>query len=207
MTAPRQEAHNRHRKPKISEDPQDFALVLAIGRLQVELGRDQRIHANSDIIDSSVDLAQASWLGAWENWRAEQNDRPAPQFRSWLVFGDPVNLESPGFPTNPGPVISLGGRAWGKPVSVPLVSLENGGLPYWISDENAKARIGPSFVTTDQEFIELASIDRKIKLGATNAKSLRRFARMSVFAFRWYLFRQHLPQGHSTFPFRLGLVA
>ncbi|MFD2255975.1 hypothetical protein ACFSSA_04735 [Luteolibacter algae] len=46
-----------------------MAMMIAIGRLQAELGADQRISANAAITDDS-DIANPQYLGVWDSWKA-----------------------------------------------------------------------------------------------------------------------------------------
>lgn len=48
-----------------------MALMIAIGELQKQMGPDQRISANSDIIDpDSSNILNRHWTGAWDSWIA-----------------------------------------------------------------------------------------------------------------------------------------
>jgi len=79
-----------------------LALMLAIGELQRSLGPDQRISADSDLLDSDVEttkidgVAQPSLLGVWDAWSplyGKSPNQPAidyhqekkKRFRRWLV--------------------------------------------------------------------------------------------------------------------------
>ncbi len=87
-----------------------MALMIAIGRLQEEMGPDQRISANAAILDEQPDtkeidgVSNPQWLGAWNSWKAGEGEssqhrtigtddemHPAytenreDDFRSWLV--------------------------------------------------------------------------------------------------------------------------
>ncbi|MFK7849439.1 MAG: hypothetical protein AB8D78_00550, partial [Akkermansiaceae bacterium] len=95
-----------------------LALIMAIERLQSELGPDQRISANGSIISEvSSDVIHPHWTGVWDSWLAgsgqaagtsepsehstinDQNSGMHPSyepdredhFRSWLVSLDPTN--------------------------------------------------------------------------------------------------------------------
>lgn len=99
-----------------------MALMMAIDRLQLEMGPDQRISANGSILsEQASDIAHRHWTGAWDSWKANDtspagNDERSyhqtvqgssdsgihpsysPQrqdhFRSWLVSGNPSDLIS-----------------------------------------------------------------------------------------------------------------
>ena len=52
-----------------------MALMIAIGELQKQMGPDQRISANADILsvnDSGTDVSVANphWVGVWDSWVA-----------------------------------------------------------------------------------------------------------------------------------------
>lgn len=129
-----------------------MALMIAIGRLQEELGPDQRINAKAELIHSDVDASRASWLGVWASWPGGQKDRPSPVFKSWLVSGDPAMMTNPAFPTTTqGKLVNLGNPKSTKAISVPLQPLPKGGIAYWISDENSKARLGPAFAPRNED--------------------------------------------------------
>jgi hypothetical protein len=81
-----------------------MALMIAIGELQKQMGPDQRISANSAILDEST-VTHSHWLGVWNSWKAGTGeasqhstiegipDEMAPTylpnrsdyFRKWLV--------------------------------------------------------------------------------------------------------------------------
>ncbi len=73
-----------------------MALMMAIDKLQMQLGPDQRISANASILSSSA-VANPHWLGAWNSWRAGGNagDSPdGPSDHSTIFSGgadDPTN--------------------------------------------------------------------------------------------------------------------
>lgn len=87
-----------------------MALMIAIGELQKQMGPDQRISANGDILDAdSSNVQNRQWLGVWNSWKAGPgetsqhrtiqgvDDLMAPTyqpnredyFRKWLVSLDP----------------------------------------------------------------------------------------------------------------------
>ncbi len=47
-----------------------MALMMAIDRLQIEMGPDQRISANADILSRNSNVANPHWLGVWDSWVA-----------------------------------------------------------------------------------------------------------------------------------------
>ena len=46
-----------------------MALMIAIGELQMQMGPDQRISANSSILSTS-EVTNSQWWGVWDSWRA-----------------------------------------------------------------------------------------------------------------------------------------
>ncbi len=87
-----------------------LALMIAIGELQKQFGPDQRISANSSILDTdSSKVTHLHWTGAWDSWKAGLGETSqhstisgvagemAPKyqpnrkdyFRSWLLSLDP----------------------------------------------------------------------------------------------------------------------
>ncbi|MBK1855604.1 hypothetical protein JO972_11585 [Verrucomicrobiaceae bacterium 5K15] len=121
-----------------------LALMLAIGQLQSELGPDQRINAAADLLDSSLTDSRKRWVGTWDSWPGSSEQRPDPQFRRWLVSGNPELLNDPSFPNTATDLISLNGDQSTVDLSAPKVLLAQGGLAYAVIDENAKARLGSS---------------------------------------------------------------
>ncbi len=94
-----------------------MALMIAIGELQKQMGPDQRISANSAILDAST-VQHSHWLGVWNSWKAGVGessqhstiqgvtDNMAPSylpnrsdyFRKWLVSlneNEMANISSP----------------------------------------------------------------------------------------------------------------
>ncbi|MGJ8656588.1 MAG: hypothetical protein ACSHX6_09050 [Akkermansiaceae bacterium] len=119
-----------------------MALMLAMGKLQRELGPDQRINASADLVDSGLTDSRKHWIGTWESWSAETEKRPEPEFRSWLVSGNPASLGDPSFPSTASDLVTLMGDQSSVKLSAPLIELDNGGYAYTVIDENSKARLG-----------------------------------------------------------------
>src|SRR5688572_18526924 len=118
-----------------------MALVMAIGELQMQNGRDQSVTARADLLDE--DSPNPSWTGAWKMNPASPATVPTP---SWLVSG-----------TNPNPATTLteaDSVALYKPLAdstgrkvlrAPLVTVKedfgDGGYAWWVGDEGTKARV------------------------------------------------------------------
>jgi len=73
-----------------------MALMMAIDKIQEQLGPDQRISANAAILSNSS-VANPQWMGVWDSWRAGGGDfdrYPDAQSAHATVFrgqrGDPV---------------------------------------------------------------------------------------------------------------------
>lgn len=131
-----------------------LALQLAISGLQRELGPDQRINAYAELTNPSVDPSRALWLGVWDSWPSAQKSRPSPVFRSWLVSGDPDQLNNPDTSSSTGKTVNFANPNSTQPISVPLQPLPKGGLAYWVSDENSKAQLGPAFDPDSENLAE-----------------------------------------------------
>jgi hypothetical protein len=131
-----------------------LALMLAIGGLQNELGPDQRINAPADLTSSGLADGRQRWVGTWDSWPAGAKQRPAPQFRRWLVSGDPQLLGDPSYPTSASDLVTLMGGKSAVMASAPRVALKNGGLAFAVADENAKARLGPALNSGDENLAD-----------------------------------------------------
>lgn len=150
-----------------------MAMMLALGELQTELGSDRRINCAA-AIDSATLPEHGQWIAAYDAWNATDVQRPeaSTRFRKYLVSGNRTavrnrdsaksaiageSLEILGKGT-------LGTAAQEGSVKVGLMEMTNlrGRYAWWISDENAKAKINagldvPSTVT--EELMALQSTD------------------------------------------------
>ena len=142
-----------------------LALALALGQLQAQMGPDQRVSVAADQLaaESSPGTTTAAptrrwWTGVYDSWPAEQDERPRPQFRRWLVSGDPQVLAERETAMASGPV---GTPAEGRPSEIRLVAPAQGAgaeksgevrvpvvaagttasLAWWSGDENLKALV------------------------------------------------------------------
>ena len=131
-----------------------LALMLAIGELQLELGPDQRINAPADLVNNGLTDGRERWVGTWDSWAADVEERPEPQFRRWLISGNPESIEDPSFPASAPDLVSLMGDGSTVELSAPKVTLSNGGLAYAVIDENSKARLGASLIPDSQDLAE-----------------------------------------------------
>lgn len=131
-----------------------MALMLAIGQLQVELGPDQRVNASADLKDGALTDGRQRWVGSWESWPAGAKDRPEPRFRSWLVSGKPDQVLQATYPSAASDLVTLMRGNSTIQMSAPRVALKQGGFAYAISDESAKARLGPATDTGREDLAE-----------------------------------------------------
>jgi len=132
-----------------------LALISAIGQLQVELGPDQRVTAQADLLNpatdpqwtgvwSSVDDTGASiWQrdpdrGGWTDARSDGDWSRENAVREWLVSGD----ASPGAGAERIELVSQGSVETGDEVSVPLVDVDGGGrMAWWSGDLSVRANL------------------------------------------------------------------
>ena len=103
-----------------------MALMLALGELQNQMGPDQRINAPSDLAGSGLSGGRQRWVGVWDSWPATATNRPAPQFRSWLVSGAPQDLGRVSYPSEASNLVSLMRAKGADQMAAPKVALTNG---------------------------------------------------------------------------------
>ncbi|MBK1825494.1 hypothetical protein [Haloferula rosea] len=132
-----------------------LALMSAVGQLQRELGPDQRVTAQADLLDpnsdrhwtgvwSSVDESGASiWqrdpeLGGWTDARSNGSWSRESAVRKWLVSGD----ASPGSGAERVELLGDGSVETGEEVTAPLVEIEGTGrLAWWTGDLSVRANL------------------------------------------------------------------
>ena len=124
-----------------------LALMLALGELQKELGPDQRISAPGGQQLKQGDQSGGNhWIGVYDSWPVEEEFRPQPRFRRWLVSGEDNISANPTAPSTPVPfpqaVELVAADADHDAVEGGLVDLAGGGLAWWVGDQNMKARLG-----------------------------------------------------------------
>ena len=146
-----------------------LALELAIAQLQRTTGPDQRITAPADQRSEPGDGSSSSaaatrrfWTGAFESWPDTSETRPEPEFLSWLVSGDPTQLDSAALAENEDAGDrfielvgegTLGDAVEGR-VTVPVVELETRfGAPariaWWVGDQGTKAALSSPPIQED----------------------------------------------------------
>ncbi len=120
------------------------------------MGPDQRINATADLLTPELSGGSQRWVGTWDSWPANQTQRPQPKFRSWLISGGRYTQGDISYPKSAEDLVPL---AYGKDktsilMSAPRVALENGGYAYAVSDENAKARLGPTVESNKEDLAD-----------------------------------------------------
>ena len=131
-----------------------LALMIAIGRLQEEMGSNRRINFPADQLPDVPD-GHRHWIGVHDSWNSadtEARPDPATTFRRWLVSGSESftkNRESAKSAPSSDDVPLFTGATAADGVSVPKVLLsENskstGAYAWWVSDENSKSLVAPS---------------------------------------------------------------
>lgn len=144
-----------------------MALMMAIGQIQKNLGSDQRITAEADLLaagaagdESSAALGQKHWTGVYRSWSSTETNRPAaPDFLGWMTSGNPDDLEQLNYPNSAlaeKQRVELVGEATvgDEPeafIYAPVTNLrqKNGKdarLAWWVGDQSVKATLmSPTF--------------------------------------------------------------
>ena len=138
-----------------------LAMMLALGELQKELGPDQRISVPGSQLLADTDITGPKhWTGVYESWKGEswpfatsEEIRPeSPTFRRWLISGDETivtmkDTPKAGLTTGDKVKLVAATEAQGSipaqdAVEAGLVTLPQGGIAWWIGDQNTKAKFG-----------------------------------------------------------------
>jgi hypothetical protein len=138
-----------------------LALMLALGELQKELGPDQRISVPGSQLLADTDITGPKhWTGVYESWKGaswpfatSEEIRPeSPTFRRWLISGDETivtmkDTPKAGLTTGDKVKLVAATKAQGSipaqdAVEAGLVTLPQGGIAWWIGDQNTKAKFG-----------------------------------------------------------------
>lgn len=124
-----------------------LGLMLALGELQKELGPDQRISApGGQQLEEGDKSAGGQWTGVYNAWPAENETRPSPTFRRWLISGDEsvvTNISSAKTSSpsaNKVPLVAADANH--NAVEAGLVTTSKGACAWWVGDQNMKAKIG-----------------------------------------------------------------
>ncbi len=151
-----------------------LALALALGQLQKQTGPDQRITTAADQLssgngeDSSAAEGRNHWTGVYRSWLDTVDRRPDPEFLSWLVSGDPSDVESASTAESSANgeddvelvgVGTLGDSEEGRVVVSPLRTKSIAGgdarVAWWTGDQGVKAAISTPAVPEDSSFAVL----------------------------------------------------
>jgi hypothetical protein len=124
-----------------------LALMLALDELQGELGPDQRISAPGGQQLAAGDKSAGNhWIGVFDSWPANTEQRPSPKFRRWLISGDQSVVSNPAAPVSATPaarkVTLVAADTDHNAVEAGLISLPAGSCAWWVGDQNMKARLG-----------------------------------------------------------------
>ena len=138
-----------------------LAMMLALGELQKELGPDQRISVPGSQLLADTDITGPKhWTGVYESWKGaswpfatSEEIRPeSPTFRRWLISGDETIVtmkDTPKVGLTTGDKVKLvaateaqGSIPAQDAVEAGLVTLPQGGIAWWIGDQNTKAKFG-----------------------------------------------------------------
>jgi hypothetical protein len=139
-----------------------FALMMALGELQSQLGPDQRISAPSAILDENPATANLEGVahphltGVWnardavtdslENYNNSAPDysRDQPHFRRWLVSQAGQEAQQLRFALDgslQNPISLLGSQNPALEVKASRVPVKGGSFAWWVGEENTKALI------------------------------------------------------------------
>lgn len=124
-----------------------LALMLALGELQVALGPDQRISApGGQQLEEGDKAAGNHWIGVFDAWPADEEERPSPTFRRWLISGDENVVTDPAAPKESAPaarkVALVKADAAHDALEAGIIDLPAGGCAWWVGDQNMKAKLG-----------------------------------------------------------------
>jgi hypothetical protein len=129
-----------------------MALMLAVAKLQEDLGPDQRISAHASILDTDHETADikgvnnAGWLGVWNARKSTMDptyeEGREASFRSWLVsssagdpgFSDAKNMD---LDDNNSVIIK---ESLDQDIRAGLVNVEDGRFAWHVSDNSTNAR-------------------------------------------------------------------
>lgn len=150
-----------------------LAMQMAIGQLQRCAGPDQRITAPLSLAGSR---SEENWCGVWAPGELDDDsllpavgsgesfdsafhlsDRRSKMQRwknDWLI--EPLVTQGAADSAS----IEIGKQMDGKPVSVPLLGMEGGGLAWWIEDLSQRASLASGVNGEDAEEVGLAAAPR-----------------------------------------------
>jgi len=150
-----------------------MALVMAIGQLQKHAGDDRIITMAADQMSADptgreTEAAQGKrfWTGVYDAWDSEEDLRPEPELRTWLVSEmGRVQEQAAKAATGSESTVELVGSStaggdssdW---VEAPLVSLAregrpSGGMAWWTGDQGLKAMLASAPVEASKDLAEV----------------------------------------------------
>lgn len=160
-----------------------MALMLALGELQKNLGRDQAVTAPATLLDSEPNTPEANGVrnphltGVWTSRRDALGSRPsydrATPFRRWLVSDSNANVltrldfAQTGSLTDPIVMVKTPTGQTGslnRETQAGRVKMGRGGFAWWVADENCKAHIG---LRDDVNRTDTATIAERLASAAT----------------------------------------
>ena len=166
-----------------------LALDLAIAQIQKQTGPDQRITMVADQqsddqngAETSAGTGRRHWTGVYRAWTDQSESRPSPEFLSWLVSGQPADLDQPSMAdkaSSAGDSIELvgPGTLGDHPtefVQAPIVRVEHptgseARIAWWSGDQSTKAALSTPEPNNDRS---LADVRTGLQSAPKNAISL-----------------------------------
>lgn len=124
-----------------------MAMMFALGSLQKELGPDQRISApGGQQLGEGDKSAGGRWVGVYDAWPVDQEARPSPAFRRWMISGDESVVTDPSAARSSTPsrsqVPMVIADAAHDEVGAGLIKTPAGACAWWVGDQNMKAKLG-----------------------------------------------------------------
>jgi hypothetical protein len=176
-----------------------LALMLAINQVQGLTGPDQRITINADQQTDSADGSQSSsalgnrhWSGVFRSWPSTSATRPAPEFLSWMISGNPETIDEVIHPktavTGVDAVELVGtgtlGQGTDGQVKVPALKLaqKNGKtarLAWWVGDQSTKAALATPPPSQD---VAMGTVRNNLQTAPRNALEFASTGKLKPFA-------------------------
>ena len=130
-----------------------LGLMIALGELQKELGPDQRISAPGGQQFAEEDKSAGNqWIGVYDAWPADDEKRPSPTFRRWLISGNDSVVTALGAAKSSAPsankVPLVAADADYRAVEAGLIKTPTGNYAWWVGDQNMKAKLGGAVEAT-----------------------------------------------------------
>ncbi len=140
-----------------------FALMLALGELQKELGPDQRISApGGQLLPIEDKSSGQQWVAVYEAWPAGKELRPDPMFRRWLISGDQSKTQNIETVREAAPaedlVTLVADDTDSTAVEAGLIKTPAGRCAWWVGDQNMKAKLGGAVTPANESELAVARI-------------------------------------------------